>query len=96
MKLIDMNKKGNFQVLSQAGITLLVFIIVLGTAALVAGQFRQTGGNILLSDNTTFLSIVDNGIAGVALFGDFTELIALVIIAAVILGLLSVFRGSRR
>lgn len=90
------NEKGNFAVLGQAGIGLLVFVIIIGVGALVLGQFRATGGTILLSDNTSFLGIVDDGISGIELFGDFTELIALVIIASVILGLLVFFRGGRR
>lgn len=53
-------------------------------------------GGACVDSNATFVGVMDEGIDGIELFGDFTELIALVIIASIILGLLVFFKGDRR
>lgn len=60
------------------------------------GCVGAVAGETCVVANESFTGVMGNGIAGIELFGEFTELIALVLIAAVILGLLMYFRGNRR
>ncbi len=88
-------------VLGTVALTASMFNEVGGQVAFEQGDINGTcdaisGGDGTRVCNASFVGVVASGIAGVSLFGDFTELIALVIIAAVILGLLTLFRGSRR
>ena len=82
-----MNKTGQYglQNLSAAAIGVLVFILVVSIGSLILSQVQTTQTNNSIAFNTT-----QDGLTGIALFGDFTSVIVLVVIAAVILALIAV------
>lgn len=82
-----MKKKGQYglQNLSAAAIGVLVFILVVSIGSLILSQVQSTQTNNSIAFNTTA-----DGLTGIALFGDFTSVIVLVVIAAVILALIAV------
>lgn len=83
---MKMNKKGQgLNTLASAAIGVLVFIIVVAIGATILSQIQGTQTNASLAFNTT-----QQGISGLSLFGSFTSIIVLVVIAAVILGLIAV------
>ena len=81
------NKKGQLGLnnLSSAAIGVLVFILVVAIGALILSQVQTTQTNNSIAFNTTA-----QGLTGIALFGSFTSVIVLVVIAAVILALIAV------
>jgi hypothetical protein len=87
MYKMKMNKRGqsSLQNLSAAAIGVLVFILIVSIGALILSQVQSTQTNNSIAFNTTSL-----GLQGIALFGSFTSVIVLVVIAAVILALIAV------
>ena len=86
-KIVKMQKQGQFglQNLSSAAIGVLVFIIVVSIGATVLSQVQTTQVNQSIAFNAT-----NDGLAGLSLFGDFTSIIVIVAIAAVILALIAI------
>lgn len=83
-----LNKKGQaigLRDLSSVAIGVLVFIIIVAIGATILTQIQQTQVNSSTAFNTT-----QDGLVGLSLFGQFTSIIVLVAIAAVILGLIAV------
>lgn len=84
MKMFGKRGQG-LNTLASAAIGVLVFIIVVAIGATILSQIQGTQTNASLAYNTT-----QQGISGLSLFGSFTSIIVLVVIAAVILGLIAV------
>ncbi len=76
---------GNLSDLSTIAIGVVIFILVVAIGSTVLDEVQDTQVADSVAFNTT-----NAGLTGLALFGDFTSVIVLVGIAAVILGLISV------
>lgn len=79
------NKKGQLQDLSRGAIAVLVFILIVSIGALILSQVQDTQTNGSIAFNTT-----GQGLTAIGLFGSFTSVIVLVVVAAVILALIAV------
>ena len=82
---MGMKKKGQLQDLSRGAIAVLVFILIVSIGALILSQVQTTQTNNSIAFNTTA-----QGLSAIGLFGSFTSVIVLVVVAAVILALIAV------
>lgn len=80
-----MDKTGQLQDLSRGAIAVLVFILIVSIGALILSQVQTTQVNNSIAFNTT-----GQGLTAIGLFGSFTSVIVLVVVAAVILSLIAV------
>lgn len=78
-----MNKKGQLQNLSAGALALVSVAVLVGFGALILAELSADS-----SITGTSQSVIDNGTEAMATFGKFTPLIALVIVAGVILGII--------
>lgn len=84
-----MHKKGQFglQNLSSAALGVVIFIITVVIGSVVLAQIQSLD---VIVANSTADNTTTAGLDGLGLFGDFTSIIVLIAIAAVILGLIAV------
>ena len=86
---MKMKKQGQFglQNLSAAALGVVIFIITVVIGSTILTQIQATN---IITVNSTAANTTTAGLEGLALFGDFTSIIVLIAIAAVILGLIAV------
>jgi len=88
--------KGQFNILAQAGIALIGFILVVATGALVLQQFASTGVvNGDLSNDSASFNNLGEGQEGLEVASEMTPVLAIAIVAMVVIGLFMGWRATR-
>ena len=75
-------------------ITLVVIAIILGLGVVILQSFQENMG--ITGENTTAYNATGEAISGIMTFADFQSVIAIVLVAAVILGLVGLIAFAGR
>jgi len=75
-------------------ITLVVIAIILGLGVVILQSFQENMG--ISGENTTAYNATGQAVAGIMTFADFQSVIAIVLVAAVILGLVGLIAFAGR
>ena len=78
---------GGLTMLSSAAIALVILIVVLMVGALVTAELNEEASNDYTNNDTAAANITESGLAAFDEFGDWLDIIVIVIIAVVIIAL---------